>query len=85
MWSLRIGGAERALYQLVLAQRLSGAEVGVLVATEPGLYGGAFSPTRALPSRRCARKTGISSWQSLGPGRSSTGGRSFISTSQSRL
>ena len=43
MWSLGIGGAERALYQLVLAQRLSGAEVGVLVATEPGLYGGLLS------------------------------------------
>lgn len=39
IWSLTIGGAERALYQLVLAQRDDGADVGVLVASDPGLYG----------------------------------------------
>lgn len=39
MWTLAIGGAERALYQLVLAQREAGTEVGVLVASGPGLYG----------------------------------------------
>lgn len=39
MWSLRIGGAERALYQLVRAQRDRGREVGVLVASDLGLYG----------------------------------------------
>jgi glycosyltransferase involved in cell wall biosynthesis len=39
MWSLRIGGAERALYQLVLGQRRTGTEVGVLVAGGLGLYG----------------------------------------------
>jgi glycosyltransferase involved in cell wall biosynthesis len=39
MWTLAIGGAERAVYQLVLAQREAGTEVGVLVASKPGLYG----------------------------------------------
>ena len=39
MWSLGTGGAERALYQLVLAQRASGMDVAVLVASKPGLYG----------------------------------------------
>ncbi len=38
-WSLVIGGAERALYQLVIAQQASGMDVGVLVAAERGLYG----------------------------------------------
>jgi glycosyltransferase involved in cell wall biosynthesis len=39
MWSLRIGGAERALYQLILGQRTAGMEVGLLVASELGFYG----------------------------------------------
>jgi glycosyltransferase involved in cell wall biosynthesis len=39
MWTLAIGGAERALYQLVLAQRHAGIEAGVLVASDLGLYG----------------------------------------------
>jgi len=38
-WSLGIGGAERALYQLVRAQRDVGADVAVLIVSEPGLYG----------------------------------------------
>ena len=39
MWTLAIGGAERALYQLVLAQRRAGIEAEVLVASDLGLYG----------------------------------------------
>lgn len=39
MWSLGIGGAERALYQLVVAQRAAGAHVGVLAARDAGFYG----------------------------------------------
>ena len=39
-WSLAIGDAERARYQLVLAQRDKGADAGVLVARGPGSYRG---------------------------------------------
>ena len=39
MWTLAIGGAERAVYQLVLAQREAGIEAGALVASDFGLYG----------------------------------------------
>ena len=39
IWSLGLGGAERALYQLVRAQRARGLAVDVVVATTAGLYG----------------------------------------------
>ena len=39
IWSLGLGGAERALYQLVRAQRARGLAVDVVVATTTGLYG----------------------------------------------
>jgi glycosyltransferase involved in cell wall biosynthesis len=39
MWSLSIGGAERAVYQLAVGQREAGSEVGLLIASDPGLYG----------------------------------------------
>jgi glycosyltransferase involved in cell wall biosynthesis len=39
LWSLEIGGAERAVYQLVLEQRRRGIEADVAVASAPGLYG----------------------------------------------
>jgi glycosyltransferase involved in cell wall biosynthesis len=39
LWSLGIGGAERAVYQLVLAQRQTGIDAGALVASDLGLYG----------------------------------------------
>ena len=39
MWTLAIGGAERAVYQLVIAQRQAGIEAGALVASDLGLYG----------------------------------------------
>lgn len=39
MWSLAIGGAERAVYQLATAQHAAGLNTGVLVASDLGLYG----------------------------------------------
>jgi glycosyltransferase involved in cell wall biosynthesis len=39
MWSLAIGGAEKAVYQLATAQHAAGVSTGVLVASELGLYG----------------------------------------------
>jgi glycosyltransferase involved in cell wall biosynthesis len=38
-WSLEIGGAERALYQLIRAQREAGSEVALLTVSCRGLYG----------------------------------------------
>jgi glycosyltransferase involved in cell wall biosynthesis len=39
VWSLSIGGAERAVYQLALGQRHAGTDVGLLAASDPGFYG----------------------------------------------
>jgi glycosyltransferase involved in cell wall biosynthesis len=56
MWALAIGGAERALYQLVLAQRASGVDAGVMIASTVGLYGerlgAAGVPVECLGQRR---------------------------------
>src|SRR5437667_2756613 len=39
LWSLGIGGAERAMYQLVCGLRAQGLQVDVLVSSTAGLYG----------------------------------------------
>jgi glycosyltransferase involved in cell wall biosynthesis len=39
LWSMEIGGAERAVYQLVREQRRRGREADVIVASTAGLYG----------------------------------------------
>jgi glycosyltransferase involved in cell wall biosynthesis len=39
MWRMSIGGAERAVYQLVREQRERGVDADVAVASEVGLYG----------------------------------------------
>jgi L-malate glycosyltransferase len=39
LWSMGIGGAERAVYQLVREQRRSGIEADVLVGSYAGFYG----------------------------------------------
>ena len=39
MWRMSIGGAERAVYQLIREQRAHGVEADLVVATELGLYG----------------------------------------------
>ena len=39
MWHMGIGGAERAVYQLIRKQRSRGVEADVLIGTEAGLYG----------------------------------------------
>src|SRR4051794_25688393 len=73
MWTLAIGGAERAVYQLVLAQRQARIEAGVLVASDLGLYGDRLlaqgAPVETLGQRRgfdvgaCLRARSIlSSW-----------------------
>ncbi len=38
MWRMSIGGAERAVYQLVREQRARGVEADVVVGTEMGIY-----------------------------------------------
>jgi glycosyltransferase involved in cell wall biosynthesis len=39
MWRMSIGGAERAVYQLVREQRRRGTEADIAVASEIGIYG----------------------------------------------
>jgi glycosyltransferase involved in cell wall biosynthesis len=39
LWNMVIGGAERALYQLVREQRRNGLDADVLLASHAGLYG----------------------------------------------
>jgi glycosyltransferase involved in cell wall biosynthesis len=39
LWSLGHGGAERAVYQLVRAQREAGVDAGMLAVSTPGVYG----------------------------------------------
>lgn len=39
MWRMSVGGAERAVYQLVREQRAQGVDADVVVASEVGLYG----------------------------------------------
>ena len=39
MWNMVVGGAERAVYQLVRAQRTDGHSSSVLICTDLGMYG----------------------------------------------
>lgn len=48
MWTMSIGGAERAVYQLVREQRLRGIDADVVVAHSPGLYGERVAGTGAI-------------------------------------
>ena len=47
MWRMRIGGAERAVYQLVREQRRRGVPADVAVASDPGLYAERLNDTGA--------------------------------------
>jgi hypothetical protein len=51
---MRIGGAERAVYQLVREQQRRGLRADVVVASEPGLYADHLQGTGAVVHRlRC--------------------------------
>jgi glycosyltransferase involved in cell wall biosynthesis len=39
MWNMKIGGAERAVYQLIRAQAMAGQQCGVLICNDSGYYG----------------------------------------------
>jgi glycosyltransferase involved in cell wall biosynthesis len=65
LWSMEIGGAERAVYQLVREQRRRGREADVLVASTAGLYGEKARETGAHVYELGARST-----YDLGSGRS---------------
>jgi len=39
MWNMVVGGAERAVYQLIRAQRSDGHQSSVLICTDLGMYG----------------------------------------------
>lgn len=47
MWQMGIGGAERAVYQLIREQRARGVEADVVIGTEAGLYGDRVRETGA--------------------------------------
>jgi glycosyltransferase involved in cell wall biosynthesis len=75
MWRMGIGGAERAVYQLVREQRARGVEADVVVASASGFYGrrareaGAtvheLGCRHALDIRRSCRLTGLARRYSL--------------------
>lgn len=83
LWSMDIGGAERAVYQLVREQIRSGVRADVLVASHAGFYGnlareagavvyelgqrGAFDLLRARRSGSIIRRYDVAHFQSREP------------------